>query len=358
MAKDTTKTGVSDDQETKVDRDNDINDIVANRKQAREMEEAGVDMNNPMEVTLAKQKIADGKDPDPNAGKSDPDEVGDPDLEAQKNEDELDKTKNERVLVKINGMEKMALKSEVDAEGGVVAYQKNRSADEKMRQAADMRKQNEHDAAILKQKELDLAKQEEALLNKQNNTDQLSDKDASPVSEEAKALRKKMYSGDEDKTDEAIQVLLDAGKQPATQKVDAQPVDTQAIVDEAVARVQWQNDLKSATAMFASEYSDINNNPEYREYADQATLQIKAENPSWTPTQIIREAGEQSRLKFADPLRENDRKVEDENRLNNKRATDNVKSADAKVQKKPEKRAKTQSEIVQDMQKNRSHSPA
>lgn len=351
--KDTTDNGVSDDLEASpIDRDNDITDIVANRKKARDMEEAGVDMNNPMEVNLAKQKIAEGEDPNPNAGKADTDDdpIIDPDLEAKNKENEPE-PEPEKVPVKVNGVESMALKSDVDAEGGVVAYQKNRSADEKMRQAADIRKQNERDAALLKQRELDVAKQEQALLNKENNNDQ-SSSDAGQPSAEALALKDKMYSGDDTKTAEAIDTILERSK-PST------PVDINAIVEQTAATVQRRNDIQKAKDDFAVKYKDIEDVPEYREYADQATKRIQVENPSWTVGQIINEAGDQARLKFREELRESQKltqeKVEDDERLSNKRATDNVKSADAKVPKKTEKRAKTQSEIIAGMQASRSH---
>lgn len=348
---DTTKNGVSDAKDsaadyTKIERDNDVNDIVANAKKARELEASGVDMTNPMEVNLAMEKIEKGEDPNPNAGKKDPGEIEGGDqsnLEAHDNSDD-----QEMVMVKINGVEKRVLKSEVDAEGGVMAYQKVRSADEKMRQAAAATKQVKEREANVAKRELAFSQQEQANLNKENSTSQSSE-DAGPVSAEAKALKDKMYSGDEDQAASAIQTILDVSK-GTTQKVD-----TETLVNQTAAQVQWQNDLSSAKQMFSSEFKDINSNPEYRKYADQATLRIKAENPNWTPTQIIREAGEQSRLKFRDQIRETDAQAETDKRLDNKRATDNVRGNDAKVAKKPAKKALSPSEIVKGLQANRSH---
>ncbi|MES0327080.1 MAG: hypothetical protein ABUK13_02705 [Gammaproteobacteria bacterium] len=352
--KDTTKKGVSDDNNDKsasdyieeqgdLDRTNDVNDIVANAKKAREMEAAGVDMSNPMEVRLAKEKMDKGEHPDPNAGKLD-EEGGDDNLDAH---EELDKSEPEMVVVKINGVERKVPQADVDAEGGVIAYQKARSADEKMRQNAEDKKQLEIREAQIAQRELAIATQEQAQLKKENKSGKPST-DASQPSAEAIALGEKMYSGDQDQANEAVDTILERSK-PST------PVDTETIVNQTVAKVQWQNDVNSAKQYFATEYSDIDSNPEYRGYADQATKRIMAENPNWTPQQVVTEAGEQARLKFRDQLRENVKADEDENRMNNKRTTDNVRGNDATVQKKPEQKAKTQKQIIADMQKNRSH---
>lgn len=354
--KDTTKDGVSDGNNDKsasdyieeqgdLDRTNDVNDIVANAKIAREMEAAGVDMNNPMEVRLAKEKIAKGEDPNPNAGKVD-EEGGDTNLDAH---EELDKSEPEMAMVKINGVERKVPQADVDAEGGVIPYQKARSADEKMRQNAEDKKQLDVRETTIAQRELAIASQEQANLKKEKNTDQLS-KDAGQPSAEAIALTGKMYSGNEDEAAEAIDTILERTNSSTPN------IDTQAIVDQTAAQVQWQGDLKLAKQMFSTEFSDIDSNPEYRGYADQATKRILAENPTWTPQQIVTEAGEQARLKFRDQLRENAKVDEDETRRSNKRATDNVRGNDATVQKKPAQKAKTQKEIIEGMRENRSHS--
>lgn len=352
--KDTTKNGVSDGKNEKgasdyikeqgnLDRQNDVNDIVANARKAREMEAAGVDMNNPMEVNLAKEKIDRGEDPNPNAGKLD-EEGGDNNLDAH---EELDKSEPEMVMVKINGVERKVPQADVDAEGGVIPYQKARSADEKMRQNADDKKQLDARETAIAQRELAIAGQEQANLKKENESDKPST-DAGQPSKEAIALKDKMYSGNEDEMTEAIDTILERSK-PST------PVDTETIVNQTATKVQWQNDVNSAKQFFATEYNDIDSNPEYRGYADQATKRILAENPNWTPQQVVKEAGEQARLKFRDQLRENEKADEDEERRNNKRTTDNVRGNDAAVQKKPEQKAKTQKQIIADMQKNRSH---
>jgi len=346
----TTKNGVSDDNElTSIDklnagkpvseRDSDLNDIAANARKAREKEHSELDIPGEIKTVL---------------------EGGDPDLEGKpKSKAEPDKEKPkpkepaevEMVLVKVNGVEKRVPKADVDAEGGVVAYQKSRSADEKMRQAAEIRKQNELKERELAQRELAISQQSEASLNKDKNPSAKPSTDAPGISAEAKALKDKMYSGDEDQAAEAIDTILKRTESSSTPKID-----TNAVVSQATAQVQLEIERKQAVADFKSEYSEIDSNPEYRKYADQATLLIRAENPNWTPRQIIMEAGEQARLKFADQIREKSAAAEDEQRLNNKRTTDNVKGADAKVQPKPAEKPLTQSQIIAQMQSGRSHS--
>jgi len=337
---DTTQPGVSDDTNKGAsDRDDMMSDIAKNAQKTRLMEEAGVDINNPMEVNLALKKMEEGLDPDPNAGKLDPEKKPDDDPET--------------IEVKVNGIKKLVLKSEVDAEGGVANYQKARSADERMRQNAEERRRLDADQQALEKRELAIAQQEEALLSDTNNKPEPST-DASVISDEAIAIKDKMYSGDEVKTQEAVQDILDAANNTATPELN-----TQEIIDQTTAQVQWGMDLNQAKKDFEADYSDINSNQEYREYANNATKRIMAENPEWTPSQILVEAGEQSRLKFRDEIdltqRENVAQAEEDERLKNKRATDNVRSNDATMQKAPEKKGLTPSEIVKSLQQGRSH---
>lgn len=355
--KDTTKTGVSNDKpaddyiadQGALDRDEDVGDIVANAKIARQLEAAGVDMKNPMEVSLAKEKLAKGEDPNPNAGKPDPGEEDELDPAVNEGDDQ-DAAGPEMVLAKVNGVEKMVLKADVDAEGGIVAYQKARAADEKMRQAAEIRKEYERKERELAERELAFSQQQGASLNKeQNNTGEPST-DVRQLSKEAIALAGKMYSGDETQAAQAIEEILERVNN------STQSLSREQIIEEAAAKVQWQSDLKSAHAMFASEYSDINNVPEYRSYANQATISIRAEHQDWTPSQIIKAAGEQARLKFGDAIRENGKQAGLDDRVARKRATDNVTGNSAKQPQAAPKKAKSQKEIIADMQKNRSHS--
>lgn len=343
---DTTELGVSDDtNKGATDRDNAISDIAKNAQKTRVMEEAGVDINNPMEVNLALQKMEDGQDPDPNAGKVDPYSV-----ESLEKDNEKEP---EKILVKINGVEKMALKSEVDEAGGVTAYQKMNSADERMRQNAAERKRIDEDSAALDRRELAIAGQEEALLNK--NTESELSTDAPVVSDKAKAIKEKMYSGNEEKTQEGVQDLLDA----VAQATATPELNTQEIVDQTAAQVQRGIDLNQATKDFASVYSDIDSNPEYRSYANDVTKAVMAEHPEWTPGQILTEAGEQARLKFSDELgqaeREKEAQREEDARLEHKRATDTVQGTNAQPAKAPAPKALNPSEIVKNLQKGRSH---
>lgn len=368
---DTTDNGVSEEAKTAedyakeqgpLDRDQDFNDIVQNAKISRQLEAAGVDMKNPMEVNLAMEKLARGEDPNPNAGKPDPEEEaaalaayegGDPDLEGQ---DELG-DKPEMVTVKINGVEKLERKSVVDAEGGIKAYQKLRAAEEKMQEAARKQKDIDERERRLAERELAISQQQGASL-KEENTARPSH-DAESIAEMAKELTAKMYSGNEEDAQAAIQTILERTQNSST------PLDSDTIVNQAAAMVQWQNELRQAQNNFKTEFKDIYGNPEYRKYADQATLRIKDEHPEWGPQEILKEAGEQARLKFRDQLRESGAdpekdkaRAEEEARLAAKRATDNVNRADTRVQSKPEKKPLTPSQIVANMQQNRSHSPA
>jgi len=348
MSKDTTNNGVSDDNDqTSIDklnaskpsseREDSMSEIAANARKAREVEHSEMDITNDIKNALE----GGGPDLEDDGGKPDPDEKPKP----------VKPDTVEMVLVKINGSERRVPKVDVDEEGGIIAYQKSRSADEKMRQNAAEKKALEERERLIAERELAISTKEQASLSNEN-INQKPSKDVSGVSAEARALKDKMYSGNEDVAAEAIQELLDAQRKGSTQ------VDTQTVINQVTAQVQRENDRLQAVRDFKSEYSEIDSNPEYRKYADQATLRIHADNPDWTPRQVIMEAGEQARLKFADQIREMNAADEDNDRLDRKRATDNVKGADAKVQSKPPQKAKTQSQIIEEMKAGRSHSNA
>jgi len=363
MSNDTTKTGVSDDNagttieklnagKPKLERDEDISSIADNARKAREKEREEMDIPGDIKSKLESNELEDDEiNIDGPDEKKPDDQKRDEDLAAKKPTEPATEAA-ETVLVKVNGIEKRVLKADVDAEGGITAYQKARAADEKMRQAADIRRQNEERERILAERELAIAQQEQALLNKDENSSKQPSTDAASISERAQALTEKMYSGDEKIAAQAVQELMDL------QKGNTHEYDPDAVSDQISERVHREIDRIQAVADFKSEHKEIDSNPEYRKYADQATIHIAKEHQDWTPRQVIMEAGEQARLKFADQLRENDAADEDEARLNNKRATDNVRGADAKVSGKPKQKALTQSQIIEQIRSGRSHSDA
>lgn len=340
---DTTNNGVSADEDTisrlnagkpPSDRELHLNDIAENAKKARQQEHEELDI--PGEIKKALE--------------ADPDIVEDTELDEPKDSPKTDEP--EKVLVKVNGIEKLVLKSEVDAEGGVVAYQKVRAGDEKMRQAADALKRAEAREKAAAQKELAIAQREQALLGKPNSDSKPSTPDALSVEAKAKAIAAKLYSGDEAEAEAAIKELLGERAQGTTQPA----IDPDSVVDRVTTQVQWELERKQAKADFKSKYAVIENNPEYRKYANEMTTHLMNEHPDWGPQQIIMEAGEIAMYKFREEIGKKTVEAEEENRLNKKRATDNVKSADAKVQPKPAPKAKTPAQIIADMQSARSHS--
>lgn len=337
---DTTVTGVSEGEIDQLNagkpqspREAMLAEIAKNAKKARAMEEEGA-----IDVLGERNRIAAGDD-EPDAGKK----TDDPPPEDPP-------VTEEKVLVKINGVERLAPKAEVDAEGGIVAYQKARSADEKFRQAAILSKQNEERERALAQRELAISQKEQALSKEgKDSVAKPSTPDAPRVSEDAKRIKDKMYSGDEEQTAEAIQAILDASKGNATQ------LDPQKVAAEASVLAAREVERQLAVNEFKTKYKAIEENPEYRKYAGQITLQLFKDHPDWGPRQIIMEAGEQAMLKYGDEIREKAAKTEDDERINRKRATDNVTGADAKVTPKPAPKPKTPSEIVAALQSGRSH---
>jgi hypothetical protein len=106
-----------------------------------------------------------------------------------------------------------------------------------------------------------------------------------------------LYEDDADKAAQLLQTLT--GRNQATPNID-EAVDR--AVGQAFARrhaeqakaqqLSYEREVHNAVAWFDQEYPEISQNPDLRAIADNQTVTLMKENPSWTPGQIIYAAAE------------------------------------------------------------------
>lgn len=120
-------------------------------------------------------------------------------------------------------------KRDVDAEGGLVAYQKQRAADEQLRLAAKQREENAAQAKRLEEERLKLEEQRRKSAESGSTTGSTStqpgDAGKGDVAVKAQQIVDALYSGDRAATREAIKEIL---TRPGSEKIDAAEIARQA----------------------------------------------------------------------------------------------------------------------------------
>lgn len=249
-----------------------------------------------------------------------------------------------KVTAKVDGQSFEVDAAEVEAAGGINAYQRERSAQNKLDKAKQVLQQAREDGERIKkqaiadaQVEIDLAKN---LTSQQTSGDDLS----------AAAVVALLYSGDEEKAEKAVRNMQQRGQPQASVAID-----TNRIVAEATQKAIWEVDRRDANKLFKESYSDLDANQVLRNEVNQETAQLKQLHPEWGPRQIIEAAADTVRDRHHDFLSktQSQKPVNMDDRLAQKRAMDNVKPANATVQQKQEPKRLTPSEVVANMNRQR-----
>jgi hypothetical protein len=170
----------------------------------------------------------------------------------------------------------------------------------------------------------------------------------------AKQYHAAILDGDIDQADELL--LKIQGARPATPTLDADAVAKRAVAEARAAidadrreeqRRKFERERQEAVSMFEDEYSDIAENPELRDWADQKTIKISSEHPDWTPLEIIGEAARQVREATGKTVSSPSSKVEA------KRTLTTVRGGSARATPKPIPRPPTPSQYVESLRKQR-----
>ena len=258
------------------------------------------DEDDPVEDEEENSDPKEEKQSTDNESSDDDSDDSDESDESEEDEEE-ESSKEEMVVVKINGKTREVEKSKVDAVGGVANYQKIVAADEQFREAAESRKILEEHAEFLQHKERELAEKEKSLSNPgrdSSTTDELplSGVQSKEALKQARLYREALFNGDEDAADEHLAKLVEANRADSTGK------NEEDVIKEATDRAlqvineqREQEELKRAVSMFNEEYADVVSDPRLWKMADEETVVLKREHPNWTAEQILTEAGERIR---------------------------------------------------------------
>jgi hypothetical protein len=164
--------------------------------------------------------------------------------------------------------------------------------------AADIRLQQASQTLKSAQEQAEQIRQNAALAARAPAKEPPSNPDEdNELREEASNLAKALLTEPEDKVAETLAATLKKLRHPKTA-----PVNTQEIVTSVVKAVQkkttedrLQEDMARGLEAFERDFPEINADPNLYRVADGLTDAIAQEHPSWTPSQVMTEAGKQTR---------------------------------------------------------------
>lgn len=193
------------------------------------------------------------------------------------------------LTVKVDGIE-----TEIPIEQAKSVIQKNLAADKRLNDAALKQKQ-------LNDWEQQLVQREQALQSPPVAPVETPPGDTKELIQTAVD---KLYDGNTDEAVDALGKLIEG-------RGNTTPVNPEQIVQQAVSEMtqqarkqEYQKELTQGQQKFATEFNDIASDPILFNVADDLTLQLIPQHPDWTPTQVIMEAGRQTR-EWANKLRGN-----------------------------------------------------
>lgn len=184
---------------------------------------------------------------------------------------------DEKVEIKVNGVTRSVLKRDVDAKGGVEAYQKVVAADMGLRNLADERKRFE---------------QEKLEFNTAKALSEKKDKPEVTVNELAKKYRESLFDGDEAGADELLTTIAQSRTldSRAIQNDDGVRRVVTEQVQQELGRQRYEQDLVRGKDMFSEKFPSLADDPRLFAMVDEETLVVEKEHSDWSPTQIIEEA--------------------------------------------------------------------
>ena len=240
------------------------------------------------------------------------------------------------VDLKVDGEIIQKTAEEVEAAGGINAYQMTLAADKRFKEAAA-------EKATLATMRADLQRKEQELLQQQTEI-----KEPVKLSEEkVDELFANIYSGDEEKAKESFMSVM-SGLQNQPQHQAPQVVNKQEIVNETV----YKLDQDRGVEQFTKEYHHLDSDPKLRDMVNEATIRIKKATPNKKPSVIIIEAAKEidSWVNSFSPDTENLL----EEQVVKKKSLNPIKTAKTRMKQDVGYKPKTQAEIFADQKANRS----
>jgi hypothetical protein len=262
----------------------------------------------------------------------------------------------EEVTVKINGREKKVSRAKVDEAGGVDAYQKRAAAAEELRLAKEERHKLQDMEAQLNEKARQLQAYETQISQRAVQQPAAS---PPPNEGEMKQLAGKYHeailNGDIDVANDLL-IKLQGARQQATPDGDAiarrAVAEARAAMDaerKAERQQAFELERQEAVARFESEFTDIADDPELRDFADMKTIKIMQAHPEWRPGKVIDEAARQVREALGKPQV----KAEPSDKIEAKRSMTNVRGGSARATPRPAPQPPSRSQFVENLRKSR-----
>lgn len=330
--------------ETLSTRDEDMDDIVVNSRKKRDADD---------EAFRKEMRGESEGDADADA---DADSDAEDDIDGDQDDDLPENT--ETTTVKVDGIEGEVPNDVIEEAGGVAAYQKDKAASNRLREAVDQKEQQDLREQGLTKRETEVTEREKTLDQTKNKTQPSGDADAGLVSDdEIDEIVGGIFSGDEDEAKIAVRKIMKGrNTEEATPDVDINEIADQA-TEKAIRKIELRErniEISEGNVKYRSEYEHIANNPMLNNLVNQETSRLQVEHPSWRPQQIIMAAAENVNEQFKDSFNQQKDADEDGKRRDRKRATDNVTGKDARKKSAPPEKPLSRSEIAQGMNANRS----
>lgn len=183
------------------------------------------------------------------------------------------------LTVKIDGIEQ-----QIPIDQAKATIQKNMAADKRLNDAVLKQQQ-------LQQWEQRLQQQEQQLQHPVNSPDPSTH--GEDTKEKLQAAVDALYDGD---TDDAVKALSEViGRNTATLTPDQISQQATEQVLKNLQQQKFNEEVAEGNRTFKTEFSDIANDPILHNMADQKTIELMTIHQDWSPTQIIKEAGRQTR---------------------------------------------------------------
>lgn len=192
---------------------------------------------------------------------------------------------------KVDGQEVL-----VDLDKARTTLQKHEAADARLQNGSELLKDLQRREEQLQQNEAALSQKAKDLAAARLPSPPVVDVDDQDLDGEVREVVGDLFAGTQDEAAEKLTALLRKTRAPVVPQVDPDAVARHAVSE---ARRQTQNDAEAlGFATFRDENKDIVADPKLFAWADASTDEIAAENPDWSPTQVMREAGKRTREQF------------------------------------------------------------
>ena len=276
---------------------------------------------------------------------------------------EEDEEKLNQTEVIVNGQRYMVDNDKIKAAGGIELYQKSRAANEGLQEVAKQRKILEDERKRF------IEEQRSPQKNLPPAGDSINGDYVRPIidrpphlpgspddnKELVKRYHNAVYDGDEDLAQELFGQIISQRSAPVQVQPQVNPEEVARVAAEKVRHEMreeaFSNEVEQARISFESDFPDIASDSQARKLANDRTIELMNLHPSWTPSQIVTEAGVQVR-DWMNSLGVNTASS-NSSKIAYKRKLGSVKAAGGRASAKPQPKPQTNSNYVESLQRSR-----